>query len=234
MLFGHFHAGLVRVHVPGDDEGGDFKGKQPVEYDAPLLLGNFPQVAHLHITQYLQTHRLKVVEVSRQLQPGPGDVLHRHTNGFIVTGPVGRGQLKLLYQSGQGHAVGVDHDCHLIPIFTKSIIPNCSGNINRISKNFGFFPFSPCNLGPHLILYGLCPSGFVRRFSHGLEVQLMAKCDICGKGVTFGIKVSHSHRRSNRMWKPNVKRVKAIVDGTPRHVYVCTRCLRSNKVERAI
>ena len=38
----------------------------------------------------------------------------------------------------------------------------------------------------------------------------MAKCDICGKGV------------------------KAIVDGTPRHVYVCTRCLRSNKVERAI
>ena len=33
----------------------------------------------------------------------------------------------------------------------------------------------------------------------------MAKCDICGKGVTFGIKVSHSHRRSNRAWKPNVK-----------------------------
>ena len=26
----------------------------------------------------------------------------------------------------------------------------------------------------------------------------MAKCECCGKGVTFGIKVSHSHRRSNR------------------------------------
>ncbi|MBQ2785833.1 MAG: 50S ribosomal protein L28, partial [Oscillospiraceae bacterium] len=49
-----------------------------------------------------------------------------------------------------------------------------------------------------------------------------------------GIKVSHSHRRSNRTWKPNVKRVKAIVNGTPCHVYACTRCLRSNKVERAI
>ena len=35
----------------------------------------------------------------------------------------------------------------------------------------------------------------------------MAKCDYCGKGVTFGIKVSHSHRRANRTWKPNVKRV---------------------------
>ena len=61
----------------------------------------------------------------------------------------------------------------------------------------------------------------------------MAKCDFCGKGVTFGIQVSHSHRRSNRPWKPNVKRVKAIVNGTPTHVYVCTRCLRSGKVERA-
>ena len=62
----------------------------------------------------------------------------------------------------------------------------------------------------------------------------MAKCDICGKGVTFGIKVSHSHRRSNRPWKPNVKRVKAVVDGAPKHVYVCTRCLRSGKVTRAV
>ena len=62
----------------------------------------------------------------------------------------------------------------------------------------------------------------------------MPKCDICQKGVTFGIKVSHSHHRSNRSWKPNVKRVKAIVDGTPRRIYACTRCLRSGKVTRAM
>lgn len=62
----------------------------------------------------------------------------------------------------------------------------------------------------------------------------MAKCDFCGKGVSFGIKVSHSLRRSNRTWKPNVVRVKAIVDGKPCRVYACTRCLRSNKVTRAI
>ena len=61
----------------------------------------------------------------------------------------------------------------------------------------------------------------------------MAKCDICGKGVVFGIKVSHSHRRSNRTWKPNIKRVKAIVDGTPKTVADCSRCLRSGKVTRA-
>ena len=55
----------------------------------------------------------------------------------------------------------------------------------------------------------------------------MAKCEFCDKGVSFGIKVSHSNRRSNRTWK-------AVVDGTPKHVYVCTRCLRSGKVTRAV
>lgn len=62
----------------------------------------------------------------------------------------------------------------------------------------------------------------------------MAKCEICGKGVTFGIKVSHSHRRSNRTWKPNVRKVRAIVNGTPKSVNVCTRCLRSGKITRAV
>ncbi len=62
----------------------------------------------------------------------------------------------------------------------------------------------------------------------------MAKCEICGKGVTFGIKVSHSHRRSNRTWKPNIKKVRAVVNGSVKSVNVCTRCLRSGKVQRAV
>ena len=62
----------------------------------------------------------------------------------------------------------------------------------------------------------------------------MAKCECCGKGVTFGIKVSPSHRRSNRTWKPNVRRVKAVVDGSPKYVYACSRCLRAGKVTRAV
>lgn len=61
----------------------------------------------------------------------------------------------------------------------------------------------------------------------------MAKCEVCGKGVSFGIKVSHSHRRSNRMWKPNVRKVRAVVNGTAKSVNICSRCLRSGKVERA-
>lgn len=65
------------------------------------------------------------------------------------------------------------------------------------------------------------------------EVLLMAKCAICDKGAHFGIAVSHSHRRSNKMWKSNVKSVKVNLNGAARKMYVCTSCLRSGKVERA-
>ena len=61
----------------------------------------------------------------------------------------------------------------------------------------------------------------------------MAKCSVCGKGVTFGCNVSHSHRRTNRSWKPNIRKVKANLNGTVKHVYVCSRCLRSGKATRA-
>lgn len=62
----------------------------------------------------------------------------------------------------------------------------------------------------------------------------MAKCAVCEKGAHFGIKVSHSHRRSNKMWKTNVKSVKVqLVNGQAKKMYVCTSCLRSGAVERA-
>lgn len=62
----------------------------------------------------------------------------------------------------------------------------------------------------------------------------MARCYICDKETVFGNNVSHSVRRTSRNWKPNVKKVKAIVDGSPKTIRVCTRCLRSNKVTRSV
>jgi len=59
-------------------------------------------------------------------------------------------------------------------------------------------------------------------------------CDICGKKPMVGNNVSHSVRRTSRSWRPNVKKVKVVVNGTPKSMNVCTRCLRSNKVARAI
>ncbi len=61
----------------------------------------------------------------------------------------------------------------------------------------------------------------------------MAKCSVCGKSVLFGNNVSHSHRRSNRMFKPNIKSVRCKVNGATKKLYVCTSCLKSGKVERA-
>lgn len=61
----------------------------------------------------------------------------------------------------------------------------------------------------------------------------MAKCCICDKGVTFGQSVSHSNRKTNRAWKPNIRKVKAVVNGTNKTISVCSRCLRSGKVNRA-
>ena len=62
----------------------------------------------------------------------------------------------------------------------------------------------------------------------------MAKCAICEKGAHFGHAVSHSNRKTNKMWKSNVKSVKVkTADGGNQKMYVCTSCLRSGKVERA-
>ncbi|HAJ38956.1 MAG TPA: 50S ribosomal protein L28, partial [Lachnospiraceae bacterium] len=55
----------------------------------------------------------------------------------------------------------------------------------------------------------------------------MAKCAICEKGAHFGNNVSHSHRRSNKMWKSNVKSVKVKTENGAKKMYVCTSCLRS-------
>lgn len=60
------------------------------------------------------------------------------------------------------------------------------------------------------------------------------RCDICDKGVVSGVKYSHSHGQTRRKWAPNLRKVRAIVDGAPKRIRVCTRCLRSGKVERAI
>ncbi len=72
-------------------------------------------------------------------------------------------------------------------------------------------------------------------------------CQVCGKG---GVKARSIVRRGKakrqggvgrkvtgitlRTQKPNLKRVKAIVDGSPQRVRVCTNCLKSGRVERAL
>ena len=67
------------------------------------------------------------------------------------------------------------------------------------------------------------------------EVWHMANyCEVCGKKTATGFNVSHSHLKTKRTWKPNIQRVRVLVDGQVKRMNVCTRCLRSHKVNRDI
>ncbi|MDP2729820.1 MAG: 50S ribosomal protein L28 [Dehalococcoidales bacterium] len=53
------------------------------------------------------------------------------------------------------------------------------------------------------------------------------KCDLCGKIPQFGHNVSHSKRRTNRRWMPNIHPATLIIEGKEKRLNLCTRCLRS-------
>lgn len=64
----------------------------------------------------------------------------------------------------------------------------------------------------------------------------MAKCDICGKQVANGNRISiarsHVSRRAPRTWKPNLRTVHMMVNGENKKLHVCSKCLRSSKVTK--
>lgn len=59
-------------------------------------------------------------------------------------------------------------------------------------------------------------------------------CEICGKSPVAGHRISHAHNVTNRQFKPNLRKVRAATEGGSRRVRVCTRCLRSGKVTKAV
>jgi len=65
----------------------------------------------------------------------------------------------------------------------------------------------------------------------------MAKCEICNKSVNYGNKLSitrsHISKRTSRTFKPNLRTVKTVINGEPRKIKVCAKCLRSGKVKKA-
>lgn len=63
----------------------------------------------------------------------------------------------------------------------------------------------------------------------------MAKrCDICGKGPMVGNNVSHAHNTIKRRWLPNLKKIRAKIDGQVKRILVCTQCIKSGRVVKAI
>jgi len=57
-------------------------------------------------------------------------------------------------------------------------------------------------------------------------------CAICGKSPSAGRNVSHSHRVSNRVFRPNVQKITIRLNGKVKQANVCTKCMKAGKIER--
>ena len=60
------------------------------------------------------------------------------------------------------------------------------------------------------------------------------RCDLCGKRHQSGHNVSHANNKTKRIFTPNLQVVRALVDGAAKRLRVCTRCLRSGLVKKAV
>ncbi|RNC68859.1 MAG: 50S ribosomal protein L28 [Desulfuromonadales bacterium] len=60
------------------------------------------------------------------------------------------------------------------------------------------------------------------------------KCEICGKGPSFGNNVSHANNKTRTTWYPNLQKIKAVKNGSIKTIKACTRCIRSGHVTKAL
>jgi large subunit ribosomal protein L28 len=80
-----------------------------------------------------------------------------------------------------------------------------------------------------------------RRRGHGaptasatLAAEMSRVCAVCGKKPGFGNNRSHSMVATKRRFEPNLQRVRILLKGKPTRAYVCTRCLKAGKVQKAL
>jgi large subunit ribosomal protein L28 len=59
-------------------------------------------------------------------------------------------------------------------------------------------------------------------------------CAICGKRPGFGHNVSHSNRKTRRVFKPNIVKTKVEYNGKVQNINICTKCLKSSKVKKVV
>ncbi len=59
-------------------------------------------------------------------------------------------------------------------------------------------------------------------------------CDVCGKGILVGMNVSHAHNRNKKKLYANLQKVRVQTDQGVKKMKVCTRCIRSGKIQKAV
>ncbi|MEK6576390.1 MAG: 50S ribosomal protein L28, partial [Nitrospirota bacterium] len=59
-------------------------------------------------------------------------------------------------------------------------------------------------------------------------------CEVCGKGHQVGNNVSHANNRTKRLFHPNLQPISVSENGSLRRMRVCTRCIRTGKLKKAV
>lgn len=62
----------------------------------------------------------------------------------------------------------------------------------------------------------------------------MASCAVCGKKMTVGNNVSHANNKTKRQIMPNLQRMRVFTKSGTKRLYVCTRCIRSGLIKKAV
>ncbi len=58
------------------------------------------------------------------------------------------------------------------------------------------------------------------------------RCYFCGKKTVAGRQISHAHNVTRRKFRPNLQRVRALIDGQVKRIKVCTTCIKMGKVKK--
>ena len=58
-------------------------------------------------------------------------------------------------------------------------------------------------------------------------------CELCGKMPHYGNVISHANNTRRRLWDPNLRKVRAQVNGARKQLRVCTACIRAGRVKKA-
>jgi large subunit ribosomal protein L28 len=57
-------------------------------------------------------------------------------------------------------------------------------------------------------------------------------CEVCGRGPKASFSVSHAHNRNKRRWEINLQHIHVVINGSPKQIKVCTRCIQAGKIEK--
>ena len=164
---------------------------------------------------------------------GLADVVDRHDVGVVADARGGTGLAGEALAGGVvgGQRGGEDLDRHLAP---EDLVGR---GVHGSHPAVGDVAQHPVALGQGgLELRGRhpCRRRYPRRTAATLLRAMAKVCHSCGKGPSFGNSRSHSMVATKRRFDPNLQKVRALVSGAPKRVYVCTRCLKAGKIVKAV